>query len=228
MREFIYYSRSAPTSGKAIGDDLQKAGRLDIAIHTVIASFFLSHKIRTDTKLHLVFTGMPDPPKHLEFFPVTEGQTGTDKIYLNKHDVATIIKKMLYKYRVGEKHEVFPGYWVEKRGLLEIIKAFADKGKSLYILDADGEDIRTVTIQPDPIFILGDHLGLPAKELKRLKKQCIPISIGKRAYFASHTVAIVNNELDRREEHGFLPSSSSPEFLTQENTKVDPADETMT
>jgi tRNA pseudouridine-54 N-methylase len=97
MREFIYYSRTAPTSGKSIGDDLQKAGRLDIAIHTVISAFFLSHKLREDVKLHLVFAGMPDPTKHLELKPVTEGQTGIDKIYLNKSDVSTIIKKKSHK-----------------------------------------------------------------------------------------------------------------------------------
>src|SRR3989344_9597850 len=111
MREFVYYSRTAPTSGNFVGEDLQKAGRLDIAIHTVIAAFFLSHKIRTDTKLHMIFAGMPDPTKHLELFPVTAGKTGVEKIYLAKKDISTIMKKMLYKYREGEKREVFPGYW---------------------------------------------------------------------------------------------------------------------
>lgn len=200
MREFIYYSRSAPTSGKYIGEDLMKSGRLDIAIHTVISAFFLSHKLRNDVKLHLVFAGMPDPQKHLELFPVTEGQTGIDKIYLNKRDVGTIIKKMLYKYKEGEKNEVFPGYWIEKKGFFEIVKDMQKEGKSLFILDSDGKDIRKVELGENPVFILGDHLGLPEKELKRLKKTCTPVSIGKKMYFASQTVTIVNNEIDRREE----------------------------
>jgi tRNA (pseudouridine54-N1)-methyltransferase len=202
MREFIYYSRSAPTSGKAIGDDLMQAGRLDIAIHTVIAAFFLSHELRRDVRLHLVFTGMPDPPKHLEFQPVTEGTTGIDKIYLNKRDVSKIIKKILYKYREGTKSEVFPGYWIEKKGLLDIVKTLYEQGRALYILDSEGENIRETDIKQNPVFILGDHKGLPPKEFKRLKQLCIPVSIGKRTYFASHTLAIVNNELDRREEQG--------------------------
>src|SRR3989344_5464251 len=146
MRSFIYYSRTAPTSGGKIKEDLMKAGRLDIAVHTVIASFFLSHKIRTDTTLHLVFAGAPDPSKHLELTPVTEGQTGIDKIYLSKTDVSTIIKKMLYKYREGEKKEVFPGYWVEKKGFLEVVKDLETQGRNIYILDPKGEDIRTAEI----------------------------------------------------------------------------------
>jgi tRNA pseudouridine-54 N-methylase len=48
------------------------------------------------------------------------------------------------------------------------------------------------------VFILGDHEGLPKKELKRLEEYCKPISVGNLMYFASQTVAVVNNELDYR------------------------------
>lgn len=200
MREFIYYSRTAPTAGSYIKEDLQESGRIDIAIHSVIASFFLSHKIRTDVKLHLIFAGPPTPPRHLELFPVTEGKTGIDKIYLAKKDISSILKKMLYKYREGEKHEVFPGFWIEKKGLLDLADELYDQGRNIYVLDADGEDIRTAEIKENPVFILGDHKGLPSKELKRLKQIAKPISLGKKMYFASHALVIVNNELDRREE----------------------------
>ncbi len=204
MREFIYYSRTAPTAGNYIKDDLMQSGRLDIAIHSVIASFFLSHKMRTDVKLHLIFAGPPDPVKHLELFPQTEGHTTIDKIYLSKKNVEGVIKKMLYKYKPGIKNEVFPGYWIEKKPFLKVVSEIIESGKSVYILDPQGEDIRTVKIEKDPVFVLGDHRGLPDKEFKRLKKISTPVSIGKKEYFASHTVAIVNNEIDRREEAGQL------------------------
>ncbi len=200
MREFIYYSRTAPTAGNYIKEDLQESGRIDIAIHAIIAVFFLSHKIRTDTKLHLIFAGPPDPQKHLEINPVVEGKTGTDKIYFGKKDVSSILKRMLYKYREGEKREVFPGFSIEKKGFLELVKEIHGMGRNIYLLDADGEDIRKADIKENPIFILGDHKGLPLKEFKRLKKLCNLISIGKRTYFASHTLAVVNNEIDRRED----------------------------
>jgi len=199
MREFIYYSRTAPTSGK-FGDDLQKAGRLDIAIHSVIASFFLSHKMREDVHLHLVFAGPPNNQRHLEMKPVLEGKTGVDKIYLNKKDVSKIIQKMLYKCKPGIKNEVFPGYWIEEKTFLELVRELTEKGKELYILEDRGEDIRSAKIKENSVFIIGDHMGLPKKELTRLKRFCTTISIGKRKYFASHTIAILNNELDRRED----------------------------
>ncbi len=201
MREFIYYSRTAPTSGKYVNEaDLYQSGRLDIPIHSIIAAFFLSHKIRADVKVHLCFAGQPDPPKHLEMTPVGDEKSDVYRLYLNKRNVAGILKRMLYKYREGEKREVFPGFFIEKKGFLELVKGLVGKGRNIYILDPDGEDIREVDLGEDPIFILGDHRGLPLKELKRLKTMCQPVTIGKKTYFASQTIAVVNNEIDRREE----------------------------
>ena len=202
MREFIYYSRTAPTSGKYVNEqDPYYSGRLDIPIHSVIASFFLSYNIRTDVILHLIFAGQPDPTKHLELHPLVEGKTDIHKIYLNKRNVAGVLKKMLYKYKEDKKTEVFPGFWVEKKGFLKLVEEFYENGRNIYLLDQKGEDIRKVDIKKNPIFILGDHKGLPIKELKRLKKMCTPVSIGNKTYFASHTIAVVHNELDRREEN---------------------------
>jgi len=65
-------------------------------------------------------------------------------------------------------------------------------------LDKKGEDIRKINIPKNCVFIIGDHEGLPKKELKRLKNYCKPVSIGNKMYFASQTVAVVNNELDYR------------------------------
>ena len=136
--------------------------------------------------------------------PVTEGKTGIDKIYLAKTNVSIILKKLLYKFKEGEKREVFPGFHVERKGFLDLVNNFVKEGRNVYILDSDGEDIRTSKIEKDPIFVLGDHRGLPLKELKRLKKVCIPLTIGKRTYFASQTLAVLNNEIDRREDLGLL------------------------
>ncbi len=205
MREFIYYSRTAPTAGNYVNEqDLYESGRLDIPIHSIIAAFFLSFKIRTDVRMNLIFGGPPNQPRHLELKPVTEGKTGLHKIYLNKKNVAGVLKKMLYKYREGEKREVYPGFWIQKKGFLELVKEFHEQGRNMYVLDDRGEDIRKIDIKENPIFILGDHRGLPAKELKRFKEYCTSVSIGKRTYFASQTIAVVNNETDRLEDAGKL------------------------
>ena len=45
---------------------------------------------------------------------------------------------------------------------------------------------------------VGRNIVFSANELKRLKKITTPVSLGKKTYFASQTIAVVNNELDRR------------------------------
>ena len=190
MKHFVYFSKSAQTSGKALSGDLMKAGRMDIAIHSLIQGVFLSNDFRKDVRFHFIFYGMPDPPKHIEI-------QVEDETEISKKDVATLIKKILYKYREGKKTEVLPGCFVEKKSFLKVVEELAGKNQ-IFILDKKGESIRKANIPKDCVFILGDHEGLPKKELKRLKKTAVSVSIGPKTYFASQTVAVVNNELDIR------------------------------
>jgi|SRR3989344_671674 len=196
MRHFVYFSGVAVTSGKALssGDNLMKAGRMDIAIHSIISAFYLSHSIREDVVVHLVFYGQPDPPKHIEIHVNPE-------LDISKRDVAGLIKKVLYKYKEGQKTEVFPGVFVEKKSLLKVVQELIDSEVEVFVLDKGGEDIREIEIgdaEKGVAFVLGDHDGFPVKELKRLKKENTTVSVGPKMYFASQTVTIVNNELDRR------------------------------
>lgn len=189
MRHFIYFSRSAQTSGNF--KDLMRAGRMDIAIHTIISSLFLSHDVRKDVKVHLVFYGMPDPPKHIEI------QVNPD-LDISKKDVANLIRKILYKYKEGRKTEALPGCFVEKKSLFKILEELSDQGNEIFLLDKGGEDIREAELSGNCVFILGDHKGIPKKELKRVKGMSEVVNVGPKMYFASHVATIVNNELDRR------------------------------
>jgi len=190
MKHLVYFSNSAATSGKALSGNLMKAGRMDIAIHSLIQGLFLSHDFRKDVKFHFIFYGQPDPPKHIEI-QVKEG------LDISKKDVAGLIQKILYKYKEGEKREVFPGCFVEKKSFLKVVEELAEKN-SIFILDKKGKDIRNAEIDDNCVFILGDHEGLPQKELRRLKQISESVSVGPKTYFASQTIAVVNNELDRR------------------------------
>lgn len=189
MREFIYYSSKARTSGNFDSGELMKAGRMDIACNVIISVFFLSHKLREDTHLHLIFTGPPNPPMHLEFISNPE-------MPISKKDVAGLIKRMLYKCIPGKKTEIFPGCFVEKKGFFQLAAELEGEGKRILILDRHGSDIREADLE-NCVFIIGDHEGLPKKEIKKFKDR---ISIGRQTYFASQTITIINNEIDRRLE----------------------------
>ncbi|GIU68601.1 MAG: tRNA (pseudouridine(54)-N(1))-methyltransferase TrmY [Candidatus Pacearchaeota archaeon] len=193
MRTFVYFSSTAKTSGKVLSGkniNLMSAGRMDIAIHVIINSFFLSHSIRNDVVLHLIFYGPPDPPKHIEMSIKPETN-------LSKKDVANLLKKILYKYKEGKKIEAVPGCYIEKKSFLEVIEELSKKNE-IFIMDKNGENLRNIDIPKNSVFVIGDHLGLPKKELKRLKKISKKISVGPKVYFASHVVTLINNELDLR------------------------------
>ena len=196
MREFIFFSNQARTSGNFDVSKLMDAGRMDIAVHVLIHAFFLSHKLREDTKLHMVFNGPPDPPKHLMMFP--QGRKTSGSITISKKDVANLIRKMLFKSKPDRKVIVEEGYEVEKKSLFKVIDEMIDEGKTIYVLDAKGKDIRDVKIKDNPVFVLGDSSGFASKELKKLKTKATSVSIGNKTYFASQVVIIINNELDRR------------------------------
>lgn len=191
MRTFVYFSSTAKTSGNFDVNDLRKAGRMDIVMHVIINSFFLSHGLRDDVRLHLIFYGMPDPPKHieLEIKPETE---------ISKKDIANLIRKILYKYKEGEKTEVLPGCFIEKKSFLNVADELAKQGKKIFVLDKKGENIRKTEIPENSIFVVGDQEGLPKKELKRMKKNAELISVGPKIYFSSQIMSLINNELDLR------------------------------
>lgn len=200
MREFVYYSKNAATSGNFDLQDLMRAGRMDIVCNIVIMSFFVSHHMRQDVKLHLIFNGPPDAPKHLEMFPGKNLGNIENKIDISKKDVAGLLKKMLYKCKKGIKNEIAPGYWIEKKSFSQLAGELADEGKALYILDKRGEDIRKINLEKNAVFILGDQDGIPKQEMKKIKNLDIKkISLGSVTYFASQALTILQNELDRRE-----------------------------
>jgi tRNA pseudouridine-54 N-methylase len=194
MRTFIYFSTKAATSGNF--KDLMKAGRMDIVCNAIIHTFFISNAIREDVTLHLVFYGPPTPPRHLEL--KLQEKTGA-----SKKDIAGLLKRVLFKYKKGKRIEAFPGCFIEKKSFLGVVNDLARKGKKIYILDKKGQDIRAMKNEDleNAVFVLGDHEGLPRKELKRLKKIAKSISLGNKTYFTSQSIVLVHNELDRKTEN---------------------------
>ena len=189
MREFIYYSSKARTSGNFT--DLMKAGRMDIVLNVIISSLFLSHKMRDDVHLHLIFNGPPNPPMHLELV-----SKDIEKDRISKKDMAGLIKRMLYKCSEKERREVFPGCWIEKKSLTGLTKELVGGGKRVLVLDGKGEQIRKIKDEEfrDCVFVIGDQDGLPRKEMKKFDK----VSVGKETYFASQVFTILHNEMDIR------------------------------
>ena len=200
MRHFLYYSKNARTSGNFDLTNLMRAGRMDIACQIAIMAFFVSHHTREDVKLHMIFDGAPDPPKHLELSPGANFLADDEnRIDISKKDVGSLIKKMLYKYKKGEKREVAKGYYIEKKSFVKVVEELLEEGKQVFVMDKRGKDLREVKELDNAVFIIGDQDGIPKPEMKKLKGMNIKkISVGNQMYFASQTLTIIQNELDRR------------------------------
>jgi tRNA (pseudouridine54-N1)-methyltransferase len=191
MREFIYYSKNAVTAGNMIKDNLMQAGRMDIVCNVIISAFFISNEMRDDVKLHLIFDGPPNAPRHLVF------ESNPD-MPISKKNVAGLIKKLLYKSPDNEGlKEIAPGCSIEKKSFEALVKELDKDKKNVFLLDGKGEDIRPLELKGNEVFIIGDHDGFP-KDKKKFLKKIDYVSVGPKVLFASQVFTIIHNEIDRK------------------------------
>jgi len=200
MFKFIVYSTNAWSSPSF--KDLTQ-GRMDILIHSIIHSLFVSEKIRKDVELHLFLAGPPDPVKHIEIIP-------NEKTPFSKKDLATLLKIALGKYKKNKKIEALPGIFVEKKDIKDFIEEKRkEEDFDLFILDLKGEDIVSYInegkIKKNSAFLIGDHEGLNKKLLKSLQNfDPYFVSLSDITYFTSQTIIILNFLLDREFEREFI------------------------
>lgn len=181
MREFILYSRTGMTGPHFA--NLREAGHLDVVYQCILMSLFAAHAVRRDVIFRAILNGPPNPPLEL----VVDGQKLRDA----RIDERTW-EKILRKVLSGKSH---PGIQVKKNSLQNLVK---ERG-NVFVLEESGEDIRTVELGENPIFVIGDQVGLPKKDENFVLRYGKKVSVGKRAYLASACVGIINYVLDLRE-----------------------------
>jgi tRNA (pseudouridine54-N1)-methyltransferase len=184
LREFLLYSRLGRTDSK--WNSLHDAGRLDIVQECVVSSLFLSHGLRRDVTFHAILNGPPNPPVHLQIDGVELFDVRTDK-----ETWTDILKKMLS----GKPH---PGITRDKTGFETLLKAKAQTSQ-IYVLEEHGIDIEEIEIAANPVFVLGDHVGMPRKAEGFALRYGEKVSLGKTPYLAASCITVLNYLLDRLE-----------------------------
>ncbi len=183
-REFILFSRLGRTSSDWAS--LHDSGRLDVIVECVVAGLFLSHGIRRDTVFQAVLNGPPTPPVLI----TVDGSRLYD-VRTDQETWTTILRRTLS----GKPH---PGITMAKRSFEQLVKAKAETNHSVYILEEDGSDIRDEAIASSPVFVLGDHVGLPRNAERFALRYGEKISLGKTPYLAATCISIINYVLDTR------------------------------
>jgi tRNA (pseudouridine54-N1)-methyltransferase len=173
--------------------NLHDAGRLDIVYECIVASLFFSHGIRKNVVFHAVLSGPPNPPLHLK----VEGAS----LYNVRTDQETW-KQILKKALSGKTH---PGVSVEKLSFEVLLKAKAKVGKAkVYVLEEGGRDVSEVEFGDNPVFVLGDHVGLPKKVEAYALRYGEKLSLCKTPYLAASCITVINYLLDRKTERETL------------------------
>ena len=181
MREFVIYSRTGKTSSSF--RNLREGGRLDLIYQCILMALFRSHGIRKDVVFRAILNGAPKPPLEL----IVEGAT-LRNVRTDENTWEGILRHVLS----GGAH---PGIFIRKNSLQHLIK----EKENVFVLEESGEDIKTIDLGSSPVFVLGDHVGLPRNEEKFILRYGKKISLGKTAYLAAACVANINYVLDLRE-----------------------------
>ncbi len=177
MREFILYSQKGPT-GPFNVKDLPGSGRVDLIARAVISALWISHKLR-DNVIHISLNGPPNSPKVITI------TSNIRRVSPDERAIGLWINKILY----GKSN---PGITLRDMSFGKLIEEKINEGKNVFVLHEGGEDVLNVKDFGNPVFVVGDNIGLP-DDIDGKK-----ISIGPTSYLASQCITFLNVFLDRQ------------------------------
>jgi len=183
MREFVLYSRKGQTDANFTS--LRDAGRLDVVHECIVASLFLSHGLRRNVVFHASLNGPPTPPLQLEVDGASLYDVRTDQ---------ETWQGILHKILSGGTH---PGVRTYKTSFEAMIKE-KSKDASIFVLEEGGKDVESIEALDHPVFVLGDHIGLPKTVENFVLRYGEKVSLGKQPYLAASCITILNFMMDKK------------------------------
>ncbi len=189
-RIFVLVANKAVTSKFNLNDLAGSAGRMDIVCRFISQSLFISHGIRKNVTSYTILKGPPNPCKTIKII-------GKEVKYLapDERNIAGMINKALGLKTNREWEKVSHGVYISNKSLPSLLDEF--EGRNIYYLHEKGEKLSDIKIA-DPVFIVGDHLGLNREDEKEVIKRAESvISLGEVSYQADQCITILNYLLDR-------------------------------
>ncbi len=206
MRRFVVIGRRATASPVfSLANLPASSGRLDVLLRCLRAALLVSHGLRRDTIVYLVLLGGPDAPRTLRVSGPTARFLRPDE-----RSLAVLVQKALAQPLAGNAARVGPagqaGFTTLRNGIAVaaggLDAVLADLGPATpYLLEEGAPDLRGVALDgPDPVFFLGDDLGLDeATRAALIQYGVVTASVGPVSVHADDAIVLVANELDRRE-----------------------------
>jgi tRNA (pseudouridine54-N1)-methyltransferase len=205
VRRFVVICPEATASDDFLLDDLPgTSGRLDVGLRCMRAALLFSHGIRRDVVVYVVLGGGPRAPR-----VVRVSGAAARFVRPDERSLALLAKKVLASRvdtAAGGFVDVRPGVALASGGLEQVIADLG--GATAYVLEESAPDIRDVADleSRDVAFFLGDHLGFDDATRAHLGAMGVSaVGVGPVSVHAEDAVAIVSNELDRRDARRHTP-----------------------
>lgn len=197
MVEFIVRARAAPVDPDTFRSAIGRGQGVEYLADITKAALLVSKGHREDVVLHLVLEKSRDFSRiisiagdHLGSLPDLQESSLLDLVVsslqagraLGKDDSVTTEK----------------GVFVSASSFEKLVKEKSAVA-NVFLMDAEGEDIRTTDLQSDSVFVLTDHTPMPRNTFRSMARQGVkPVSLGPVTLHASQCISIVLNEIDRR------------------------------
>lgn len=195
MRTFIIRARQGTTRWDKVRSQLGGKEHIEVIAHSVINAFFIASGFRTDVEVYIILDSSEDFPRTIKL----SGEEGLSIAGFHEEAVIALIEKALREsqgLRKDETRTIAPGLQISGFGFERLVGNLLET-RSVYLLEPKGEDIESVDFPPNPVFVLSDHLAMPPKSIKGLKRQGLKtISLGKKMLFASQCVVIIHHNMD--------------------------------
>lgn len=196
MRTYIIRARKGTTQWQRVRSSVGGKEHFEVIAHSVMNAFFVSNGFREDVELYVVLDASADFPRTIKL----SGHEGLSIAGFHESAVLDLIEMALKEgsnVQKEETREIANGLQISGFGF-ERLARYLLPTRVLYLLDPKGEDIRTMQLAPDPVFVLSDHLAMPKNTIKTLKRRGLKtVSLGKKMLFASQCVVLLNDQLDR-------------------------------
>jgi len=192
VRRFLIVGHRASTDPGFPLDDLAGgAGRLDILLNGANAALHLAHDLRRDVEVGLLLLGPPHPPRFVRL----EGS----RLRSYQPDIrsnAALVRRALEDASRIER-ESSPGIFGSQTSFDEALDRF---GPAFVYAKEGGTDIRQASLPADATFVFSDSQDLTEAEERALTDRgALVVGLGPLALHTDHAIAIVQNELDRRQ-----------------------------
>lgn len=164
---------------------------MDILLNAANAALLLAHDLRRDTDVGLLLLGPPNPPRfvRLQGFRLKNYQPDI-------RSNAALVRRALESTSRIER-ETSPGVFASQATFEEALDRF---GPAFVYPKEGGKDIRQATLPADATFVLSDNQDLTAAEERSLTDRgALVVGLGPLALHTDHAIALVQNELDRRQ-----------------------------